>query len=77
MSEDRPNTKIITEYVHGGGEAHDDYSDLWDHEAPQQETFHYCLYEEAVKIEVDLDTGRWRYLAFGGYDLVKPTPWFG
>jgi hypothetical protein len=70
------NTTKITEYVHGGGEASDEMSDLWPPEAKQQETFHYCLYEESVGIEVDLDTGEWRYLSFGGIELSEPSPWF-
>lgn len=71
------NTTLITEYVHGGGEASDSYSSLWPTDAPQQDVFHYCLYEEAVDIEVDLDTGRWRYVGFAGKKLEEPTDWMG
>jgi hypothetical protein len=72
---DRPNTTIITEYVHGGPEARDEYVDLWPNEAPQQEVIHYMLCEEEVDVEVNLDTGRWRYIAFAGSELKDPK-WF-
>lgn len=67
-------TKVITKYVHGQS---DELSRLWPFDAPQQDVFHYCLYEEAVEIEVDLDTGQWRYLSFGGKKLESPTEWSG
>lgn len=69
------NTTVITEYVHGGPEANDECSDLWPPEAPQQAVFHNLLYEEPVKVEVDLDTGKTRILAFAGKDLIEPTDW--
>lgn len=69
------NIKIITEYVHGGPEASDEYSELWSHDAPQQRVYHYCLYEEPVEVEVDLDTGSFRYVGFAGKKLVEPTDW--
>ncbi len=70
------NTTIVTEYVHGGPEAYDEYSELWPPEAEQQRTYHYCLYEEPVEVEVDLDTGRWRYVTFAGQKL-ESGDWHG
>jgi hypothetical protein len=51
-------------------------SDLWDHDAKQQEVYHYSLYEVAVDLEVDLDTGESRIVAVDGVKL-DPLPKFG
>lgn len=72
----RDNTTRVTLYVHGGPEASDEMSDLWPPEAKQQEVFHYCLYEESVEVEVDLETGAYRYVGFAGKELSEPTNWF-
>jgi hypothetical protein len=70
------NTTVVTELVHGGGNMSDEYSELWPPEAPQQRRYHYALYEEAVELEVDLDTGRWRYVSFAGLP-INDTEWHG
>jgi hypothetical protein len=69
------NTRIVTEYVHGGPDASDEYSDLWPTDAPQQRRYHYCLYEEEVQVEVDLDSGAFRYIGFAGKKLAEPSDW--
>lgn len=72
---DHKRTVVQDFYVHGGPEASDEYLDLWPREAKQQEHAHYILYEEEVEVEIDLDTGQYRYLAFSGTPLRSPTPW--
>ncbi len=71
----RENTVNHSLYVHGGGESTDEYSELWDYEAEQQETFHYAGYEEVIDLEVDLDTGEWRYIGLNGIKLEHPSGW--
>lgn len=62
-------TIMVTEYLgHGGREEH---SELWDPDAPQQEIWHYSLYEVALDLEVDLDTGKSRIVAVDGRSLVS------
>jgi hypothetical protein len=48
-------TQIVTEYLHG---ENDELSELWPPDAPQQEKFHYALYEVEVYLEVDMETGK-------------------
>lgn len=62
-------------HVHGGGEATDEYSDLWEPEDKQQEVFHYAGYEESIDLQVDLDTGKWRYVGLNGIPLVTASGW--
>jgi hypothetical protein len=72
LAKEHSNTVIQLEYIHS--QPYDDeFSDLWDEDAPQQRVIHYMLYEEEVKVEVDKDTGEYRYLAFAGIDLKVPT----
>lgn len=62
------NTRIIKRYLHG---SNDELSDLWDYEAPQQDIFGYALYEVAIDLEVDMDTGKSRIVAVDGVPLSK------
>lgn len=71
------DTVVKTFYAHGGPESTDEYLDLWPTDAPQQQRAHYILYEDAVDVEIDLDTGQFRYVAFAGVPLAKPTKWMG
>lgn len=68
------NTTIRTYYVHGQP-YEDEFAPFWPSEDTRQERIHYLLYEEAVEVEIDLDTGATRILAFAGKKLVEPTEW--
>lgn len=61
------NTKIVKRYLRA---SNDDLSDLWDYEAPQQEAYHYSLYEVEIDLEVDMDTGKSRIVAVDGVALT-------
>lgn len=61
------NTKIVTEYLHG---ERDEHSELWSVDAEQQNVFRYALYEVAIGLEVDMDTGKSRIVSVDGVDLV-------
>jgi len=60
------NTRIVTRYLHGDS---DELSDLWDYDAPQQDKYHYALYEVMVDLEVDMDTGESKIVAVDGRKL--------
>jgi hypothetical protein len=62
------NTRIVTRYLHG---EEDSLSDLWDYEAPQQNVYHYSLYEVTIELEVDLDTGKSRIHTVNGCALEE------
>jgi hypothetical protein len=62
-------TTTIKRYLHG---RQDGLCDLWKPEAKQQKNYHYALYEVAIDLEGDLDTGKSRILAVDGIDLVEP-----
>ena len=66
------NTKIVTRYLHG---EEDQLSDLWDYDAPQQDVYHYSLYEVAIDLEVDLDTGKSRIISVNGQKLEGESKW--
>lgn len=69
------NTVTKTFYTHT--QPYDDeFCELWDHDAPQQEVIHYLGYEESIEVEIDKDTGKWRYLSLNGIPLVNPSPWY-
>lgn len=68
----RQNTRIVKEYLHGDN---DELSDLWDHDARQQEKYHYALYEVGIDLEVDMDTGESRIVAVDGIKLTRPGMW--
>ena len=62
------NTKIIT--LHEGREDHfEEFSDLWDLDAPQQDAFEYAASRLDVSLEVDLDTGKSRIIALNDVPL--------
>lgn len=61
------NTTLVKRYLHGQS---DELSDLWDYEAPQQDVYHYSLYEVAIELEVDLDTGKSRIVSVNGNPLM-------
>lgn len=61
------NITTVTRYLHG---EEDEYSDLWDLNAPQQEVYHYSLYEVEITLEVDLDTGKSRITQVDGSDVA-------
>ena len=54
------NTTIVTRYLYS---EEDELSPLWDYDAPQQDVYHYSLYEVKIDLEVDLDTGQSRIIA--------------
>lgn len=56
----------VTEYVHANRE---ELSPLWKPDAPQQEVFHYTLYELRLDCDVDLDTGHLYIRAVNGVPL--------
>lgn len=62
------NVKKVTKYLYGDS---DELSELWDYEAPQQDVFHYALYEVTIELEVDLDTGRSRIATVNGVELAS------
>jgi hypothetical protein len=62
------NTVVIKRYLHG---EEDSLSDLWPYDAPQQDVYHYSLYEVAIDLEVDLDTGQSRIIKVDGMPLVS------
>ena len=68
----RPNTTIVTRYLHG---QEDELSDLWPYDAPMQGKYHYSLYEVAVELEVDLDTGESRIKTVDGAPLAEEQEW--
>lgn len=70
MEDTKGNKKIITRYVSGQD---DELSPLWDYDAPQQDNYHYVLYETDIKLEVDMDTGRALIIAVNGEPLVNPV----
>lgn len=63
------DTKIVTRYLHG---EEDSLSDLWDYEAPQQDVYHYSLYEVKIELEVDMPTGESRIVTVDGKKLCSP-----
>ena len=65
---ERPNTKIITRYLHSNEE---ELSELWPADAEQQKTYGYSLYEVGFDLEVDLDTGKSRIIAVDGVELKE------
>lgn len=62
--------KTIVKYLHGNS---DEYEDLWDNEAPQQEVAHYWLYDVDVTLDVDLDTGEALITHVYGVELKNPV----
>jgi hypothetical protein len=62
--------KTITKYLHGQS---DELEDLWDYDAPQQDVAHYWLYEHAVTMEVDMDTGEAVITHLSGVPLAAPV----
>lgn len=58
----------VIRYLHGED---DELSDLWEPDAPQQKNYHYALYEVAVELEVDLDTGKSRVVAVDGRPVLS------
>lgn len=64
------NTKVVREYLHGGDEG---LSELWHHDAPQQDVFMRRLYEVVVDLEVDLDTGETRIIAVDGWTRTEDS----
>lgn len=62
------NTRIIRRFLHDENE---ELSDLWEPDAPQQEVYHYSLYEVAIDLEVNMDTGGSRIVAVNGVPLVS------
>lgn len=63
------NTKIVKRYLHG---QEDEWSELWPVDtAEQQNVYHYSLYEVAIDLEVDLDTGKSRIVAVDGISLSR------
>lgn len=61
------STTVVTRYLH---EDEDQLSDLWDYEAPQQDVYHYSLYEVRIDLEVDMDTGKSRIVKVDGIPLA-------
>ena len=59
--------KIVKRYLH---DESDEYSDLWPIDAPQQKKYHYALYEVAIDLEVDMDTGDSKIVRVDGKRLV-------
>lgn len=70
------NTITRTYYIHSQPYG-DDYAPFWPMQDERQTVLHYLLCEEPVKVEIDLDTGEWRYLEFAGIKLEKPGRWSG
>lgn len=64
------NRKTIVKYLHRNN---DEYEDLWDYDAPQQEKAHYWLYEIPVVLDVDLDTGNALITHVCGVELKEPV----
>lgn len=52
------------------------HCDLWPADDPRQRIVHYMFYEEPVEVEIDVDTGEYRYTHFAGIELRIPTEWF-
>lgn len=86
MSWDNEETNVrFTEYVHGGVEASDDFSDWaemckskgldWESDEMKEATkqFSYAFYEIGLDCEVDLDTGEVRCWGISGKPLVDPV----
>lgn len=64
-------TKIVRRYLH---DESDLLSPLWASDAPQQEIYAYALYEVAVDLEVDMESGRSRIVAVDNKSLADPGP---
>lgn len=64
------DTKVITRYLHG---QEDELSELWDYDAPQQDVYHYSLYEVRIELEVDMPTGESRILTVDGRKLCSES----
>jgi hypothetical protein len=63
------NTKLVRRYLHDDTE---DFSHIWSHDSTQQEVYAYALYEVAIDLEVDMDTGKSRIVAVDGRELKEP-----
>ena len=61
----------VTRYLHGET---DSLSDLWDYEAPQQDVYHYVLYETRIDLDVDMATGKAVIVAVNGVEMPEPIP---
>jgi hypothetical protein len=60
--------QTVKRYLHGGDDV---LSDLWAPEAPQQDVYHYSLYEVEIDLEVDLDTGKSRIVGVDGRSVAN------
>ena len=60
------NIARVTRYLHS---EEDQFSELWPNDAPQQDEYHYSLYEVRIDLEVDLDTGKSRIAKVDGIPL--------
>lgn len=67
-----PRYVLHREYIHGGPDNNDEFLPYWDHNAPQQREAHYMLYEEDVTVLIDLETGKYAVVEFGGDALMSP-----
>jgi hypothetical protein len=63
------NIVKVTRYVH---DEEDELSSLWPYDAPQQDVYHYALYETQIDLEVDLDSGKNRIVAVNGRLITDP-----
>ena len=62
------NVITVKRYLHGEEEM---VRDLWPYDAPQQDVYHYSLYEVAIDLEVDLDTGKSRIVGVDGHSVAN------
>lgn len=58
----------VKRYLHS---EEDQFSDLWSPQAPQQEVYHYALYEVCIELEVDLETGKSRIVGVDGHSVAN------
>lgn len=74
---ERPKTRRLTLYVERSKDSNwSKAEEIWP-TGPEdvQRAFAYTLLEAAVEVEVDLESGRARAIAFAGVPLERPTDW--
>jgi hypothetical protein len=73
-----PEPRIIrhTYYAHTQP-YEDEYAPFWPMDDERQKIAHGWLYENAVDVEINLDTAQMRIVGFAGKALVEPTDWDG